>query len=155
MPAILSRSTSGIRSSVAARYPSPPTWRATNRRCRERDRELLIMRTAFLCRNDATWDPHRGPQAARLRRRGGRPDRRRTTRRRVVDGSRRPCSQAADDLRKDQFIQDATWKTLTARSDDPQIMDAVFAVGQNTMISMYLNSVGAQLGPGDKKPPTP
>jgi len=118
-----------------------------------RDLELLIMRTAWLCGNDPTWGPHetnakrlgltdddvlritKGPKAAGWN---------------AFDAA---LLQAADELHTDQFIQDATWKTLTSRYNDQQMMDTIFAVGQYTMISMYLNSVGAQLGPGDKPLP--
>jgi 4-carboxymuconolactone decarboxylase len=121
----------------------------------KRDRELLIMRTAFLCGNDPTWGPHEG-----IARRLGYGDK---EIHQIVEGPRAAgwspfeaaVLQAADDLHKDQFIQDATWKALAEKYDDRQLMDTIFAVGQYTMISMYLNSVGAQLGPNDKKLPKP
>ena len=117
------------------------------------DRELLILRTAWLCGNDPTWGPHesnarrlgltdedvlritKGPKAAGLS---------------VFDAA---LLQTADELNTDQFIQDATWKTLSGRYTDRQLMDTIFVVGQYTVVSMYLNSVGAQLGPGDKPRP--
>ena len=118
-----------------------------------RDRELLILRTAWLCGNDPTWGPHE----ANARRLGLTGD----DITRIAKGPKAAgwtafdaaLLQAADDLHADQFIQDATWTTLTGRYNDRQMLDTIFAVGQYTLISMYLNSVGAQLGPGDKPLP--
>jgi alkylhydroperoxidase family enzyme len=118
-----------------------------------RDRELLILRTVWLSGNDATWGPHftianrlgltdddilritRGPDAAGWS---------------AFDAA---LLRAADELHADQFIKEATWKTLAGRYTDRQLLDTIFAVGQYTMISMYLNSTGAQLGTGDRKLP--
>jgi alkylhydroperoxidase family enzyme len=118
-----------------------------------RDRELLILRTAWLCGNDPTWGPHEA-NARRL----GLTD---EDVLRITKGPKAPgwsafdaaLLLAADELHADQFIQDGTWKTLSSRYSERQLMDTIFAVGQYTMISMYLNSVGAQLGPGDKPLP--
>jgi alkylhydroperoxidase family enzyme len=118
-----------------------------------RDRELLILRTAWLCRNDVTWGPHEA-----IVKRLGYGDK---EIRQIVEGPRAAgwspfeaaLLQAADELHADQFIQDATWKVLADRYNDRQLMDTIFAVGQYTIVSMYLNSTGAQLGPGDKKLP--
>lgn len=118
-----------------------------------RDRELLIMRTVWLSGNDATWGPHEA-----IAKRLGLSDED------VLRIAKGPDAlgwsafdavliRAADELHRDQFITDATWEALDERYDDRQLLDAIFAVGQYTMISMYLNSTGAQLGPGDKKLP--
>jgi alkylhydroperoxidase family enzyme len=118
-----------------------------------RDRELLILRTAWLSKNDVTWGPHE-TNAKRLG----------LTDEDVLRITKGPDAtgwnafdqallRAADELHGDQFIQDATWKTLASRYNDKQLMDTIFAVGQYTLIGMYLNSTGAQLGPGDKKLP--
>lgn len=113
-----------------------------------RDRELLILRTGYLCRSDYEWAQHaalglrvgltgeeltritRGPDAA-----GWTP----------ADAT---LLRAADELHRDQHISDATWARLRERFDDRQMMDIIFTVGQYTMVSMYLNSAGVQLEKG-------
>jgi 4-carboxymuconolactone decarboxylase len=59
--------------------------------------------------------------------------------------------RAADELHRDYFISDATWQGLKAANyTDQQLTDAIFTVGQYTMVSMFLNSAGVQLEPGFK-----
>jgi alkylhydroperoxidase family enzyme len=113
-----------------------------------RDRELLILRTGYLCRSDYEWAQHaalglrigltneeltritRGPDAA-----GWTP----------ADAT---LLRAADELHRDHHISDATWARLRERFDDRQMMDIIFTVGQYTIVSMYLNSAGVQLESG-------
>ena len=57
---------------------------------------------------------------------------------------------ATDELHKDQRISEGTWKALSARYTDQQMMDLIFTVGQYTMVSMFLNSAEVQLEPGFK-----
>ena len=45
-------------------------------------------------------------------------------------------------------MSDATWKTLSERYNEKQLLDTLFTVGDYTMVAMYLNSVGAQLEAG-------
>jgi alkylhydroperoxidase family enzyme len=123
-----------------------------------RDREILILRTTWLSGNDLTWGPHEA-----IAKRLGLTD---DDIVRITKGPGAPgwspfdaaLVRAADELHNDQFVQDGTWKILAGRYDDRQMMDAIFAVGQYTLrqytlIAMYLNSTGAQLGPADKKLP--
>jgi alkylhydroperoxidase family enzyme len=113
-----------------------------------RDRELLILRTGYLCRSDYEWAQHaalglrigltndeltritRGPDAAGWSQ---------------ADAT---LLRAADELHRDQHISDATWARLRERFDDRQMMDIIFTVGQYTIVSMYLNSAGVQLEKG-------
>ena len=53
--------------------------------------------------------------------------------------------RAVDELHGDQFISDATWQQLGKHYDTRQVIDIVFAVGQYTMVSMALNSLGVQI----------
>ena len=46
------------------------------------------------------------------------------------------------------MIRDATWRALAARYDVRQLMDLVFTVGQYTLVSMALNTLGVQLDDG-------
>jgi alkylhydroperoxidase family enzyme len=58
--------------------------------------------------------------------------------------------QATDELHRNQRITEATWSALAEHYNEQQMMDLVFAVGQYTMVSMFLNSAQVQLEPGLK-----
>ncbi len=45
-------------------------------------------------------------------------------------------------------MSDATWAKLAERYSTEQLMDAVFAVGQYTLVSYALNSFGVEREPG-------
>jgi 4-carboxymuconolactone decarboxylase len=110
-----------------------------------RHRELLILRTAWLCRSEYVWAHHadaarsagisaddltriaRGPDAAGW------------------DPFEATLLRAADELYDSAFVTDGTWKALTARFDTRQVMDAVFTVAEFTMVSGTLNSTGVQI----------
>ena len=109
-----------------------------------RDRELLILRSAWLCGNDYTWGIH-----SETARRGGFTD---EEIRRIAEGPTavgwsawdRAVLDAADQLYADKRITDATWTALAERFKEPQFMDAIFVVGQYSMISMLVRSAGIQ-----------
>ena len=113
-----------------------------------RERELLILRTAWLCRDNYVWSPH----AANGMRAGlTSEDLDRITKGPEAKGWSAfdaALLRAADELHKDQFISELTWKALAERYNNKQLLDAIFAVGEYTMVAMYLNSVGAPLEPG-------
>jgi 4-carboxymuconolactone decarboxylase len=113
-----------------------------------REKEMLILRTSFLCNADYDWAHHvpgakragltdediirisKGPDAAGW------------------NAADRALLRAADELHRDQHITDATWTLLKQRYSDNQLMDLVLTVGQYTLVSMFLNSAGVQLEPG-------
>lgn len=109
-----------------------------------RDRELLILRSVWLCGNDYTWGIH-----SDTARRGGFTD---AEIGRIADGPKaagwsawdRTVLEAADQLYADKRITDATWTALAERYKEPQFMDAIFVVGQYSMISMFVRSAGIQ-----------
>ena len=113
-----------------------------------RDRELLILRTGYLCRSDYEWAQHAalglriGLTNEELTRLTHGPDAAGWT---PADAT---LLRAADELHRDQHISDATWARLRERFDDRQMMDIIFTVGQYTIVSMYLNSAGVQLEKG-------
>jgi 4-carboxymuconolactone decarboxylase len=121
-----------------------PFTSAVGRTLPLRDRELLILRTAWLCGNDYTWAIH--SQAAR---RGGFSD---ADIQRITEGPGAPQWQAddrmlleiADALYAERLIPDAGWAALAKRYSPAQMMDAIFTVGQYTMISMLVRSGGIQ-----------
>ena len=115
-----------------------------------RDRELLILRTGWLCRSEYEWGQHvliarasgvteeeiervkEGPEAA------GWSD---------ADAA---LLRAADELHGDSFIGDATWQGLSSTWDKQQLIDVIFTVGQYHTVSMALNTLGVQLDEGVK-----
>jgi alkylhydroperoxidase family enzyme len=113
-----------------------------------RDRELLILRVAWLCQAEYEWAHHavRGKQTG-------------LTEQEIVRISKGPKAegwslldaallQAVDELHKDAFISDSTWVALAKQYTEQQLMDLIFTVGQYNMISMILNSFGVQLEEG-------
>jgi alkylhydroperoxidase family enzyme len=113
-----------------------------------RQRELLILRTGWNCRAEYEWGQH-----VVIGRLVGLTDEEIT---RVTQGPDAPgwdpfeaaLLRAADELHRDARIGDATWQALSARYDTKQLLDLIFAVGQYTLVSMALNSLGVQLDEG-------
>jgi len=113
-----------------------------------REREIAILRTGYRCRAGYEWGQHvpialasgvaedeiariaEGPDAA------GWSD---------LD---RAILRAADELHDEQFVSDETWAALATHWDVQQLMDLVFTVGQYTLVSMALNTLGVQLEQG-------
>jgi len=113
-----------------------------------RDREVLILRTAWLNRGDYIWGRHdvigreaglteqeinrvtRGPEAA------GWSD---------FDAA---LLRAADELFASRFVSDVTWNTLDERYTESQLREVVLIVGNYTQLSMFQNTLGAQLESG-------
>ena len=52
--------------------------------------------------------------------------------------------RATDELHKHVCISDATWQGLNKYYNVQQLIDIVFAVGQYTLVSMALNTLGVQ-----------
>jgi alkylhydroperoxidase family enzyme len=56
--------------------------------------------------------------------------------------------RAADGLYVDAFIDEATWQTLAAHYNEPQLLDIVFMVSNYLLLAMALNAFGVQLDQG-------
>ena len=115
-----------------------------------RERELLILRTGWLCRSEYEWGQHviiarasgltdeeiervkKGPDAG------------------AWDEADAALLQAVDELHDDTFISDATWQALLKSWDTRQLIDIIFTVGQYHTVSMALNTLGVQLDEGVK-----
>ena len=113
-----------------------------------RERELAILRTGWLCGAEYEWGQHvviarelglgddeiaaiaEGPSADRW------------------SETDRALLAAADELHADSLVSDATWNELAAAYDAQQLMDLVFTIGQYTLVSMALNTLGVQLDEG-------
>jgi alkylhydroperoxidase family enzyme len=117
-----------------------------------REREIVILRTGFLCKSGYEWTQHvriglgvglTEDECARIKK-GAEAG---------WSAADAALIRASDDLHNDQFITDATWKALKAHFDDKQCMDVVFTAGQYTQVSMLLNSFGVQLDEGQTLDP--
>ncbi len=113
-----------------------------------REREIVILRTGWLCRSGYEWTQH-----VEIGRRAGvteveiaaikvGPDHPGWTE------ADRALLRASDDLHRDHFISNESWAALEAHFSEKQRMDLVFTVGQYTQVSMMLNSFGVQLDEG-------
>ncbi len=113
-----------------------------------RDRELLILRTGWLCQAGYEWSQHvvigkrEGLSDAEIARIPDGPDAE------GWDRFDRTLLRAVDELRGDSFLSDATWNALAERYGTQQLIDVVFTVGQYSLVSMALNTLGVQLEPG-------
>ena len=113
-----------------------------------RERELLILRTGWLCRSEYEWGQH-----VVIGRQAGLSD---EEIRRITEGPEAPgwspfdatLLRAVEELRTNTFITDSTWQALEERYDTEQMMDLVFTVGQYVMLAMALNSFGVELDEG-------
>jgi alkylhydroperoxidase family enzyme len=114
-----------------------------------RERELLILRTGWLCRSEYEWGQH-----VIIARAAGVTD---EEIEQVKAGSAGSWSEddavllrAADELHDDSFISDAVWLALSNRWNTQQLIDLIFTVGQYHVVSMALNTLGVQLDDGVK-----
>ena len=113
-----------------------------------RYRALLGLRAAWLARSNYLW-AHR----ATLGRRAGLTD---AELRRIAQGPDAPgwdpfeatLLRTADELHIDSFISDASWKTLSARFDIPQMIDTIDTTAETTMYAGLFNSLGVEIEPG-------
>ncbi|HEY4944295.1 MAG TPA: carboxymuconolactone decarboxylase family protein [Rhizomicrobium sp.] len=117
-----------------------------------REREIVILRTGFLCKSGYEWTQHVGigkreglsdDEIARIKKGAGA----------GWSAADAALLRASDELHSDQFITDATWKALAEHFSEKQRMDVVFTAGQYTQVSMMLNSFGVQLDPGQTLDP--
>jgi 4-carboxymuconolactone decarboxylase len=119
-----------------------------------REREMLIMRTAFRCSAAYEWSHHdvigRGvgldDADLELLARGT-----------VADGDADERTvlliRAADELVADHILGDATWARLAEAYPVPQIIEICLLVGEYAMLAGALNSLGVQIEEGYPKPP--
>ena len=115
-----------------------------------REKELLILRTAWLSRGQFIWGRHNNTG-----RKAGLTDEEIS---RIMDGPGAGgwspfdavLLQAADELHLSRFISDTTWNALAQRYSESQLLEVVMIVGNYTLLSMYQNTIGIQLEPGLK-----
>jgi alkylhydroperoxidase family enzyme len=113
-----------------------------------RDRELLILRTAWLCRAEYEWGQHArialtmGVTGDEVDRVGAGPDDPGWS---AFDAT---LVRAADELHDDACISDATWAALADRYDERQLIEVPMVVGHYHLVAFTLNSLGVPLDPG-------
>ncbi len=113
-----------------------------------RHRELVILRTGWLCRSEYEFAQHR-----RLAHAAGLSD---AEIDRVTQGPDAPgwtgfeslLLRAADEMHHQRTITDATWRALAAQYDTHQLMDLVFTAGEYNLVSTALNAFGVPLDDG-------
>jgi 4-carboxymuconolactone decarboxylase len=109
-----------------------------------RERELLILRTGYLCRAPYEWGQHVTIGLA-----AGLTDEEIA---RVASGPDAPgwsdadvlLLRAADELHRDSTIRDDTWTALAAQWDEQQLIELCMVVGQYHLVAMTLNSLGVE-----------
>ena len=114
-----------------------------------RDFELIVLRTAWVCKSDYLWGEHvkagkfhglsgeeiewiaQGPDAPGWNERDG------------------AILRAVDDLRRDTRISDSVWAVLARHLDEKQLIELLHLVGFHTEIAYTYNSLGVRLIPGN------
>lgn len=106
-----------------------------------RDREVVILRTAFRSGSEYEWATH-----LPIARRAGLTDDE-IERLRSPDDGRDPLVAAVDDLHEGGEIADPTWDALARRYDEPRLLELLFLIGFYRMLAGYLRSVRVQVDP--------
>ncbi len=109
-----------------------------------RERELVILRTGWLCRAEYEWGQH-----VLIARRSGVTD---TEIARVREGPGAAgwsgfdaaLLAAVDELHEQACITDATWTVLAAAWDERQMIELPMLVGHYHLVAFTLNSLGVQ-----------
>jgi 4-carboxymuconolactone decarboxylase len=118
-----------------------------------RDRELLILRTAWNCRADYEWGHHVaiGLESGLSREEIDR----------VPEGPAASWPtddalllRAADELHRDYRLSDPTWARLSQRYDTQELIELPMLVGHYHLVAMTLKSLDVQLEPEYEKLPS-
>jgi 4-carboxymuconolactone decarboxylase len=113
-----------------------------------RDRELAILRTAWLCQAEYEWAQH----VITARDLGLDDDDFDAVRAGPDDPSwpTRDAAllRAADELHAHSVIADATWSVLTAHYDEHQLIELPMLIGHYHLMAFTLRSLGVQLEDG-------
>ncbi len=110
-----------------------------------REREILILRTGWLCQAEYEWGQH-----VVIGKNAGLSDEEIAG---IKEGSstsfwsdhEKLLITAADELIGDAFMTTETWNGLAETYSEQQLMDVVFTCGQYNLVSMALNTFGVQL----------
>ena len=118
-----------------------------------REREIVILRTGYLCRSGYEWTQH-----VRISLRAGMKEEEIAALKTGAEAAIWSPADAAliracDDLHARQFISDPVGAALKSHFSEKQCMDVVFTAGQYTQVSMMLNTFGVQLDEGQTLDP--
>jgi 4-carboxymuconolactone decarboxylase len=113
----------------------------------DRDRELLVLRVAWLTRCRFEWAYHE-PLARQIGMSDGEIEG-------IVTGPDAPCwneldatlLRAVDELMADSVIGDATWSVLRDAYDHLQLIEIPVVVGQYHLVAYFNNSIGVEPDP--------
>lgn len=109
-----------------------------------RERELLVLRTAYNAASDYEWGQHvafardaglTDEEIARVARGPQDPE---------WDGFDSTLLRTADELHADACITDETWGALAERYDERQLIEVCMLVGQYHLVAFTLNSLGVE-----------
>ena len=112
-----------------------------------RTRELVVLRTAYLCGADYEWGHHvpLGLAAGLTE----------TEIEQIAAGTTdawedldRDVLTAVDELHAESVVSEATWTRLSQQLGAAELLELVMLVGQYHMVAFALNSAGVQLEPG-------
>lgn len=110
-----------------------------------RDRELVILRMAWLAQCRYEWGQHlslgrdaglTNDEMARIK---SGPDAQ------GWSDADQQLLHAVDELKAHCVVSDKTWRALASRYSETQLMDFIFTAGQYHMLAMALNSFGVEL----------
>ena len=113
-----------------------------------RDRELLILRSAWLCQTGYSWGEHvrlaheDGLTTADVERVVCGPDAQ------SLDFFERALLTAVDELHDDATITDATWETLASRYTEAQLLEVPMLAGLYHLVSWTQNAAQVEPDPG-------
>jgi 4-carboxymuconolactone decarboxylase len=113
----------------------------------DRDRELLVLRVAWLTRCRFEWASHEP-----LVRQMGMTDHEIAG---IVEGPTASCwneldaalLDAVDELMLDSTVADATWSVLLDSYDDLQLLEIPVVVGQYQLVAYFNNTIGVEPDP--------
>ncbi|MCB2076161.1 MAG: carboxymuconolactone decarboxylase family protein [Novosphingobium sp.] len=119
-------------------------------RLEPRDRQLAILRTAWLLQAPFEWGEH-VKTSKRVGITGEEVER-------VITGSSAPgwsahdaaILRAAEELRERVMVSDETWSELGQKLDDGQCVELLILIGQFTTTAYFQNSLRLQLEPGSE-----
>lgn len=117
---------------------------------RPRDRELVVLRVAWLCQAPYEWGEH-----VRMAKREGISS---VEIENITFGSSHKCwtqyesalIKAAEELHSNAMISDATWAVLAETLDDRQLFELTVLVGQFTLVAYFQNALRFKLSRGNE-----
>jgi alkylhydroperoxidase family enzyme len=150
--------TSELPDSVATMLRHPELYRAqieyVTRRAQAsvlapRDRELVVLRTAWLCRSDYVWGEH----VNFARKAGVSADEIQW----LTQGSVAPkwnerdraLNRLVEELHETSFVSDETWSLIAANFTDKQIIEMLMMVGSYHEVAYLYNAMRVRLIPGN------